>query len=74
MKKFIMLMKEMLIYDRWGELIFERRISPLPTRHNHETGRQWRKSLTPDISPYRIVAEMKNREIYNKSGAFTLLK
>jgi hypothetical protein len=64
----------MLIYDRWGELIFERRISPLPTHPTVGTGRQWRKNLTPDISPYRIMAEMKNGEIYNKSVAFTLLR
>jgi gliding motility-associated-like protein len=66
--------KEMLIYDRWGELIFRDENFPTADSSHGWDGNYRGKSLNPDIFTYKIIAEMKNGEIYNQSGAFTLLR
>ncbi len=66
--------KEMSIYDRWGELIFRAENFPTADPSHGWDGFYRGKSLMPDIFTYKIIAEMKNGEIYNQSGAFTLLR
>ena len=72
--KCIRQIKEMLIYDRWGELIFREENFPTADPSHGWDGLYRGKSLTPDIFTYKIVAEMKNGEIFDQFGAFTLLK
>jgi gliding motility-associated-like protein len=66
--------KEILIYNRWGELIFrdENFLTNDPL-HGWD-GTYIGKNLLPDSYAYKIIAEMKNGEINDFSGAFTLLR
>jgi gliding motility-associated-like protein len=66
--------KEMVIYNRWGELIFrDENFSTGDPSHGWD-GNYRGKSLNPDIFTYKIIADMKNGEVNDFSGAFTLLK
>jgi gliding motility-associated-like protein len=66
--------KEMMIYDRWGELIF-RDINFLTGDPSHGWDGVYRgKYLNSDIFTYTIIAEMKNGELSDFLGAFTLLR
>lgn len=66
--------KEMLIYDRWGELVFrEENFITADSSHGWD-GSYRGKNLNPDIFTYKITAEMKNGEVNDFSGAFTLLR
>ena len=64
----------MLIYDRWGELMF-RDANFITADVSHGWDGNYRgKTLNPDIFTYRIIAEMKNGEVNDFTGAFTLLR
>jgi gliding motility-associated-like protein len=66
--------KELLIYNRWGELIF-RDENFLTSDPSHGWDGTYKgKNLMPDSYAYKIIAEMKDGEINNFSGAFTLLR
>jgi gliding motility-associated-like protein len=72
--KGVRMIKEILIYNRWGELIFrdENFFTGDPSHGWDGTYRG--KVLAPDTFTYKIIAEMKNGEINDFSGAFTLLR
>ncbi len=66
--------KEMVIYNRWGEMIFrDENFSTGDPSHGWD-GLYRGKSLNPDIFTYKIIADMKNGEVNDFSGAFTLLR
>jgi gliding motility-associated-like protein len=66
--------KEILIYNRWGELVFrDENFVTADSSHGWD-GNYQGKSLNPDIFTYKITAEMKNGEVNDFSGAFTLLR
>ncbi len=72
--KSVKMIKEMNIYNRWGELIFrDENFMTADASHGWD-GNYNGKILNPDIFTYKIVAEMKNGEVNNFSGAFTLLR
>jgi gliding motility-associated-like protein len=72
--KSVRIIKEIIIYNRWGELIF-RDSNFLVTDSSHGwDGIYQGKTLNPDIFTYKIIAEMKNGEVNDFSGAFTLLR
>lgn len=72
--KSVKMIKEMLIYDRWGELMFQdANFITADVSHGWD-GNYRGKTLNPDIFTYRIIAEMKNGEINDFTGAFTLLR
>jgi gliding motility-associated-like protein len=72
--KSVRMIKEMLIYDRWGELIF-RDTNFMTADSSHGWDGNYRgKSLNPDIFTYKIIAEMKDGEVNDFTGAFTLLR
>lgn len=72
--KSVRMIKEMIIYDRWGELIF-RDTNFMTADASHGWDGNYRgKTLNPDIFTYKIIAEMKNGEVNDFSGAFTLLR
>jgi gliding motility-associated-like protein len=72
--KSVRMIKEMLIYDRWGELVFRDANFPTADASHGWDGNYQGKTLNPDIFTYKIVAEMKNGEVNDFSGAFTLLR
>jgi gliding motility-associated-like protein len=72
--KSVRMIKEMLIYDRWGELIF-RDTNFITADSSHGWDGNYRgKILNPDIFTYKIIAEMKDGEVNDFTGAFTLLR
>jgi len=72
--KCVKLIKELSIYDRWGELVF-RDENFLTADSAHGWDGSFRgKSLNPDTFTYKIIAEMKNGEVNDFSGAFRLLR
>ena len=64
----------MLIYNRWGELVFRDENFVTADSWHSWNGNYQGKSLNPDIFTYKITTEMKNGEINDFSGAFTLLR
>ncbi|WP_026464809.1 T9SS C-terminal target domain-containing protein [Adhaeribacter aquaticus] len=60
---------KMVIYNRWGEGIFE------STNQNHSwDGRINGKEATPGVYSYALNATDDNGKIYNKTGTITLLR
>ncbi|MES2520251.1 MAG: T9SS type B sorting domain-containing protein [Bacteroidota bacterium] len=72
--KCVSLIKEMNIYDRWGELVFRDENFPTADTSHGWDGSYKGKNLMSDVFTYKIVAEMKNGEISYHSGAITLLR
>jgi gliding motility-associated-like protein len=72
--KGVRIIKEILIYNRWGELIFRDDNFQTGDPSHGWDGTYRGKSLMPDSFTYKIIAEMKNGEVNDFSGAFTLLR
>jgi gliding motility-associated-like protein len=66
--------KEMIIYNRWGELIFRDENFQTGDPSHGWDGNYRGQTLNSDIFSYKIIADMKNGEVNDFSGAFTLLK
>jgi gliding motility-associated-like protein len=66
--------KEMVIYNRWGELIFRDENFQTGDPSHGWDGNYRGQTLNSDIFTYKIIADMKNGEVNNFSGAFTLLR
>ena len=72
--KSVRMIKEMIIYNRWGELIYrDENFSTGDSSHGWD-GNYRGKILNSDIFTYKIIAEMKNGEVNDFAGAFTLLR
>jgi gliding motility-associated-like protein len=72
--KGVRIIKEILIYNRWGELIFRDENFQTGDPSHGWDGTYRGKNLMPDSFTYKIFAEMKNGEISDFSGVFTLLR
>jgi gliding motility-associated-like protein len=72
--KGVRIIKEILIYNRWGELIFRDENFQTGDPSHGWDGTYRGKNLMPDSFTYKIIAEMKNGEVNDFTGAFTLLR
>ena len=70
----IKIIKEIVIYNRWGEVVFQdQNYSPFDSSHGWDGTYQGKLALQ-DVYAYKIIAELKNGEIYDTDGSVTLVR
>lgn len=62
------------VFNRWGELIFERKNVPLNDERSGWDGRFQGKELPPDVYVYTMQSRCSSGEILNWKGDVTLLR
>jgi len=62
------------IFNRWGELVFERNNFMLNDEHNGWDGTYKGRQLSPDVYMYTISSRCANGEIIEWKGDVTLVK
>jgi gliding motility-associated-like protein len=66
--------KSMLIFNRWGEVVFERKDFALNDASAGWNGSYKGKPLTPDVYVYVVEVVCANNEVFSLKGNVTLLR
>lgn len=70
----IRLLRELIVYDRWGKVIFHAENIPASDPTYGWDGTYPGASLRPDTSAYRVVVEFLNGQTSRHTGAVSLMR